>query len=171
MNDLRSVPDSVLQAYLYAVLAWLALMAVLFPLGQLPWVLTLCLPLSMWFTALTAWWGWWLWGEVQVGTLSIDEAGCGVRSVGRILALSGLLPAIVFIVDDPFFETSWAPTAAAAALSGVGWLAAQLATRLRGAFWWTGLLVLISLVLPVNATGAVSLAWWLGWFSATFGAW
>jgi hypothetical protein len=88
----------------------------------------------------------------------------GVRSIARILAAVGLLPGIVFLADDPLAPEAWGTFAGVAALTGVGWLLANFGHRLRAPAARLAVLVLCGLVLPLNATGSVSVAFFRGWF-------
>lgn len=164
MTDLRSLPDNTLKLYLYAVGTWGIVLAGLYAFGQMAWALTLCFPLALYLDGLTAWW--WRSSRVRVeaGELSEDELGSGVRSIARILAAVGLLPGIVFLAQDPFLPETWGTFLGVAALSGIGWLIANYGPRLQAQTARVLVLVLCGLVLPLNATGSVSVAILRGWF-------
>ena len=144
--------------------AWGVALAGLYAAGQLAWALTLCFPLALFLDGLTVWW----WRGTRVGVhegrLTEEESASGVKSVARILAAVGLLPGIVFLANDPLVPESWGTFAGIAVLSAVGWLVANFGSRLRATTARLGVLVVCGLVLPLNATGSVSVAFFRGWF-------
>ena len=164
MTDLRSLPDSVLKLYLYAVGGWGVVLAILYMVGLLQWALTLCVPLALYLDGLTVWWWRQSGVRLRAGELEEEELSSGVKSIARILAAVGLLPGIVFLAKDPLLPETWGTFIGIAVLSAVGWLLANYGSRLRANAARLAVLVFCGLVLPLNATGSVSVAFFRGWF-------
>jgi len=164
MSDLRSLPDGTLKAYLYALGAWGLAAAAAYPLDRLGLALTLCYPLALWFAGLTIWWTVRVFRQHRDGELESVEVSAGVQSIGRILAGAGMIPAIVFLARDPLATNSWVTFASVGALTGVGWLIANVGSRLHATVARLSVLATCWLVLPINATGTLSYAWLIGWF-------
>ncbi len=163
-DDLRSLPDGTLQLYLGGIGAW-GLALLLLYLFQ---VTALAIPLAyvvfVWQAVLTGWWGNDLLRRFDAGELSAGEARAGVASVARILAASSLLPAIVFLAEDPLASSSWTAAAGTVTVAGVVWLLILTLGRIQHRVAHVVLLALANLALPVNATGAVSIALTSGFF-------
>ncbi|MFK7927024.1 MAG: hypothetical protein AB8H79_02460 [Myxococcota bacterium] len=164
MSDLRSLPDGILKAYLYALGAWGLAAAAAYPLDRLGLALTLCYPLALWFAGLTGWWVVRVFRQHRAGELESAEVSAGVRSIGRILAGAGMIPAIVFLARDPLAVSSWGTLVSVGALTGIGWFIANVGPRLQASVARLGILVTCWLILPINATGTLSYAWFIGWF-------
>lgn len=164
MNDLRALPDKVLKAYLYALAAWAVALALLFPADQVPIALSLCYPLAIYLGVLTVWW-WFRYTPPERGEpLKHGEVAAATRSIGRIMAASGLLPGSVFLVEDPLASSSWSALGGAAVLSLAGFLLADRVTRYANRVGLIAILATTWLVLPISATGSLSIAWFAGWF-------
>lgn len=164
MNDLRALPDRVLKAYLYALAVWAIALALLFPADQVPIALSLCYPLAIYLGVLTVWWWVRYTSPARRVPLAHPEVQAGTRSVGRILAASGLLPGSVFLIEDPLTASSWSALGGAAILSGAGFILASRVTTLANRLGLMALLAATWLVLPISATGSLSIAWFAGWF-------
>lgn len=164
MSDLRSLPDGTLKAYLYALGAWAIAAAISYPLDRMGLALTLCFPLAFWFCGLTVWWWLRTRGRVDRDGLDDVEVAAGVKSVGRIMAGAGMVPAIVFLANDPLAADAWGTLAGVAVLTAIGWFIANVGPRLKASVARIGVLVACWLVLPINATGTISVAWFMGWF-------
>ena len=164
IDDLRSVPDRVLQLYLWSVGAWAICLLAFFVTDRIGVALTLCLPLSVWLGILTVWW----WTKTRLrlrkNDLNILEVNAGVQTVGRILSASGMIPGIIFLANDPLIPAAWGTFLGISATSAVAWYLVNLTARLKSATLDTIVLICAGAVLPLNATGAVSLGAFLGWF-------
>jgi hypothetical protein len=162
--DHRAVPNLVLNLYLYPVGAWAIVLALLYFTGRGPLAIPLCYPLALWQIALSVWWGRTLLARLDSGELTTAEAHAGVRSVGQILAWSALCPAMVFMTNDPLAPSAWSAALGAVGVSGLAYLGVMMLTR-PASRWTHGVAIAIGcLALPLNATGAVTIASMLGLF-------
>ena len=86
--------------------------------------------------------------------------GSSIESVIR-----SILPAVVFFAQDPLSYSSWGAVASIFGVAGIVYAGAPWVVRLSNR--WTHILVLTgaACALPVNATGAVSVAAAVGWFN------
>jgi hypothetical protein len=164
VSDFRALPDWTLNLYLYPIGAWGVLALVLFLTGFSQWALPLAYPLAVWQLALTAFWGTNLLRRLDRGELSNAEAHEGIRSVTSIVIGSALLPAIVFLANDPLEPEAWSLTVGtfvvAGLLLGLSRLLIRASSRLLH-----GLALAVAIVaLPLSATGSVTVATFLGWY-------
>lgn len=164
-SDLRALPDATLNLYLYPVGAWVIVFAVLYFGGYAHYALPLCYPLALWQALLSFQWARWLVRQVDAGQLSAAEAHAGVRSVGQLLAWSGLAPAIALLTEDPLAMSAWSAMFGAVLVSGLAWAGILAVTRLTARWTHVAAVMVACLVLPLNATGAVTAAALIGIFS------
>lgn len=164
-TDVRALPDATLNLYLYPVGAWVILFALLYFAGYAHFALPLCYPLAIWQALLSASWARSLIRRVDNGELTPEEAHEGVRSVGQLLAWSGLAPAIALLTEDPLSMEAWSAMLGAVAVSGLAWLGVVAVTRLPARWAHLAAVMLACLVLPLNATGAVTAATFIGIFA------
>lgn len=163
-SDYRAVPDTVLNLYLYPTGAWAIVFGLLYFTGRGALAIPLCYPLALWQIGLSIAWGRTLLRRLDAGDLSLGEAHAGVRSVGQILAWSALSPAIVFMTADPLAPASWSLALGAVGVSSLAYLGVMGLTRLASR-WTHGAAVAIAcMALPLNATGAVTVATAVGLF-------
>lgn len=160
--DVRSVPDRVLKAYLYPLGGWGIGLLFLFAAGETVWAITLCYPLALWYGGLTAWWAMDTRRRRDIEGLRPEEIDAGVRSVGRILAGSAMAPAIVFMTLDPLSPSTWGTVGSIALVTAIAWGLANALPKLKRRVSHTAAIVVAWAALPLNATGALSLAFWLG---------
>ena len=163
-NDHRSVPDLVLDLYLYPIAAWWVVLVLLFIWEFTAWAMPLLIALAAWQVALTLWWGVHTLRRYDRGELRFDEAVAGVRSVGRIVAATGVLPALVFLGRDPFSTESLSSVVGVCVVAGASWLAVHGLIRLNARWAYSAALAASCVALPVSATGAVTVASMLGWY-------
>ncbi|MEZ4240654.1 MAG: hypothetical protein R3F59_31785 [Myxococcota bacterium] len=168
--DHRAVPNTVLNLYLYPVGAWAIALAVLYFTGRGPLAIPLCYPLALWQIGLSAWWGRSLLARLDAGDLTTAEAHAGVRSVGQILAWSALCPAMVFMTNDPLAPSAWSAALGAVAVSGLVYLGVMGLTQLASRWTHAAAIAMGCLALPLNATGAVTIATMLGLFDKVLSA-
>jgi len=147
-SDVRSLPDRVLKAYLWPLGAWGVGLLFLFAFGETFWAITLCYPLAVWFGVLTLWWGARTRSRLRAGELTRPEVDAGVRSIARL----------------PLSPGAWGTCASVGIVAGLAWLGANSLPRLSHRLSHTLALVVAWLALPLNATGSLSLAFWLGLF-------
>jgi len=164
VNDLRAIPDRLLKAYLYAVVVWVIGLALLFAAGFLPYALWLSYPLALWFAILTI--GWWIRATPPElpEPLRPDEVTAGTRTIGRIVALAGLLPGAVFLADDPLSAASWSTVGGVLILGFAGVALADRAPSQLGRPGQIAVLGACLAVLPLTAASALSVAWFIGLF-------
>ncbi len=161
-SDYRALPDRTLNLYLYPLGIWgIATVALWFSqYGQ--WAIPLCYPLALWQIVLSAAWGTNLLRRLDRGELTNAEAHSGIRSVANLLGGSALLPAIVFLANDPMSPEGWSTAVGAAVVAGLAVGAVSVLTRMSSRWTHAVALALACLALPVNATGAVTVATMLG---------
>ena len=165
-SDHRALSNVTLNLYLYPVGAWAIALGLLYFTSHGALAIPLCYPLAIWQIALSAWWGRRLLARLDRGELSLAEAHAGVRSVGQLLAWSALCPAFVFMTDDPLAPSAWSAALGAVGVSGLAYLGVMALTRI-GSRWTHGAAIAIACAaLPLNATGAVTIASMLGLFDA-----
>lgn len=163
-NDLRSLPDQTLQLFLYGIGAWGLAMLLLYSIQATALAIPLLFVVFIWQALLTGWWGTDLMKRFDNNGLTEGEARAGVASVARILTSSSLLPAIVFLAEDPLAAASWTAATGTVIVAGVVWVVSSIAARIQNRFAHIAALALASLALPINATGAVSIAVTAGFF-------
>jgi hypothetical protein len=163
-NDLRSLPDRTLQLYLYGIGAWGLALLLLYVGQHTAWAIPLLYLVFVWQALLTGWWGADVMRRFDAGELTDREARAGVGSVGRIVAASALLPSIVFLVEDPLAAASWTAATGTIVVAGLAALVCSIVARVENRFAHIFGLAIASLALPINATGAVSLAAAAGFF-------
>jgi hypothetical protein len=164
VNDLRAVPDPLLKAYLYAVALWAIALALLFAAGLLPYALLFCFPLALWLIGLTGWWWVRHASPSHPDPLAPDEVAAGSRTIGRILALSSLLPGAVFLADDPLAPSAWSAVGGVAVIAAVAFVLADRVAPRVGRSGLVAVLGACGAALPINTTGSLSLAWFIGLF-------
>jgi len=157
-TDVRSLPDSTLNLYLYGMGAWSIALGVLFLVGRIEFALPLTYLVALWQIGLTLWWAPGMLRKSSSGELTRGEADEGVRSVGKLLSASSLLPAIVFMARDPLSAQGWKATGSIMAVALIGYFGSSLAVRLSNRWIHTLVLAMTALTLPINTTGAVSFA-------------
>lgn len=163
-DDLRSLPDGTLELFLYGIGAWGIVLLLLYIAELTALALPLAYVVFVWQALLTGWWGLGLSRRFDAGELGAGEARAGVASVARILAASSLLPAVVFLAEDPLSASSWTAAAGTFAVAGLVWVSIWFLARVENRLAHFLLLAMANLALPVNATGAVSIAVASGFF-------
>ena len=163
-TDVRSVPDRLLDALLYPVAGWGVLYGVLYFLGRDAFAIPLLFPLALWQAALTIGWGLAMVRQVRRGALAPDEVHAGARSIGGIVASDALLPAVVFLVADPLSPTAHGTAIGIGVVSGLAYALVVLGGRIGNRYLDVAVLTVACLALPINTTGAVTMASMAGWF-------
>lgn len=162
VSDARALPDRTLNLYLYPVVGWGLATAALFLTGWFQWSLPLAYPLALWHIGLSAFWGMRLLRGLDRGDVTNAEAHEGVRSVSNILAGSSLLPAIVFLANDPLSPQSWSLTLGAFVVAGLVIGVRTFLTRFASRWTHGAAIAVACFALPVNVTGSVTVATMLG---------
>jgi hypothetical protein len=172
----RAVPAKVVDYYTWPIMLWAAGLLFLFgadmaelhfPSGGKIGIelgLWLCYPLAIWNGAVSAWWAWRATQRRAAGEITAEEGTAGVKYIGHLLAQTAAAPAIIFLASEPLLASSWATCASIAITSGAAYGGVSALVRLPSRTARAMALVLGCLALPINATGAVSLAWWMGLF-------
>ena len=163
-TDVRSVPDRLLDALLYPVAGWGVLYGALYFLGRDAFAIPLLFPLALWQSALAIGWGLVMVRQVRRGALAIDEVHAGARSIGGIVASDALLPAVVFLVADPLSPTAHGTAIGIGVVSGLAYGLVVLGGRIGNRYLDVAVLTVACLALPINTTGAVTMASMAGWF-------
>jgi len=163
-TDHRALPDHILDLYLYPMAVWGLILVVLFIWELTPWAMSLLIPLALWQTVLTAWWGVGTLRRFDADDLTHPEAQAGARSVGRILAASSLAPILVFFGRDPFALASWSTSAGVMLIAAVAWFGTQLLVRFERRWAYVAAMALGCMALPISTTGSVTVAAMLGWY-------
>ena len=163
-SDSIVVSDRLVGLMLYPILGWSALLLVFYVFGQIGWGLIACFPLALWLGGLTTWWGVRARARWRAGELKRHDVAAGIRTVGHILAGASSTPALVFLSNDPFAASAWSTSAGVGVVSALAYGCVSAVARWprRGAMALA--LAAAWFALPLNATGAVTVASMLGWY-------
>lgn len=169
MSALRSVPDRVHRAYLLPISGFALAMMVLWAVSMTPIALSLLYLLSVYNVALTGWWSRNMYERHGSGELRDEEVVSGVLVVVRLLGWSSALPVVLFAATDPLSPEVWKTAGSIGILTTLAltigpWLAKK-GNRPAG----TAALGLAVAALPLNTSGALSMAFWLGWVETLTG--
>jgi len=165
-SDRRSLPTPVLNLYLYALMVWGIALLSLFLTGYIAYGIPACYLLWVWQAGVTLYWGRFLIGEVNEGRLGRDEVDAGARSVGKILTSSALLPAILFLGQDPLDPRVISTCIGACLVSAIAWGFVSALGRFSNRYAHIAALTLACLALPINTSGAVTVATFVGVWDA-----
>lgn len=166
-TDIRSFPQPVMNMYLYPIAGWGVLLLLLFVSGRAELALPLCFPLAVWQGMLTAWWGYDAGKKLRRQELTRPELNAAVLSIGQILVGAAAMPAIVFLAAEPLSPSSWSTCMGIAAVCGVSWVGVQQLAKIPRWYASAIALTLAVLALPINVTGAVSVASMVGLYDNT----
>jgi hypothetical protein len=75
-----------------------------------------------------------------------------------------VIPGIIFLANDPLIPAAWGTCIGVGLTSGAAWQLVHLSRRIKTAKLDPIILLCAWIILPLNATGAVSLGAFLGWF-------
>lgn len=169
MSALRSLPDPVHRAYLLPISGFALAMMVLWAASLTPVALFLLYLLSAYNVGLTLWWSRGMYRRRREGELAEGEVQSGLLAVIRLLGWSSALPVVLFAATDPLSTEVWKTAVSIGILTTLAltlgpWLARR-GTRPAG----TAGLALALAALPLNTSGALSMAFWLGWVEALTG--
>jgi hypothetical protein len=141
----------------------------LWALSLTPVALTLLYLLALYNIGLTMWWASGMYARLDAGDLNQTEVTSGLLSVVRILGWSSTLPGVLFAATDPLSTEVWTTSASIAIVTTgtltIGPWLANRGTRPTG----LASLALALAALPLNISGALSMAFWLGWVDALTG--
>lgn len=166
VSDFRALPDATLNLFLVPIGAWGVIALVLFFTGFSQWAVPLAYPLAAWQIGLTAFWGTGLLRRTDAGDLTRAEAHEGIRSVTSIVVGSSLLPAIVFLANDPLEPEAWSLAAGTFAVAGMVLGLTRLLMRPSSRLLHGAALAIAVVALPLNTTGTVTVATVLGWYGS-----
>lgn len=165
-----SLPRTMSQAdqnlYLYPLGAWGVGLLALYFTGRAALALTLCFPLALWTGGVTLYWGVRTARQLARGEIRRPDVRAGAVSIGHLLSVSAMLPALVFLATDPLEPSAWMTAGGVMIVSLMAYGATSLMARWSNRYTYSALLTLAWLALPANATGSMSVATWLGWFDA-----
>ena len=162
--DLRSLPTRTMNLYLYPMAGWALLLFGLFVLDQTPWALFLCFPLAVWNAGLSITWGRFVTKQYNEGLISQVETRAGVQSVGGMLSAASMMPGIVFLIDDPLAMSSWSTFFGIMIVAAIARFGVDMMVKVPHRFASYFSLTVACLALPINTTGAASVAATVGLF-------
>ncbi|MBA2319520.1 MAG: hypothetical protein H0V89_00050 [Deltaproteobacteria bacterium] len=163
-TDVRSIPDWLLNAYRAPAALWGLAYGALYFTSRDAYAIPLLYPLAAWQIALTIWWAANSLRRLRSAELTMPEVDAGVRTIGGIAAGAAILPAVVFIVNDPLASEAHGTAFGVIVVAGVAYGAVRLGERLANPVGHLAVLTFALLALPINATGAVTIASMRGWF-------
>jgi hypothetical protein len=163
-TDVRAIPDWLLNAYLTPIAVWGIGYGALYFTSRDAYAIPLLYPLALWQLGLTVWWAFSALRRVRAGMLTMPEVDAGVRSIGGIAAGDSLLPAVVFLVNDPLASEAHMTAFGVVLVGSLAFLAVRLGAYVANPFAHVAILTFALLALPINATGAVTVATMVGWF-------
>jgi len=165
-SDQRSLPTPVLNLYLYALMAWGFGILGLFFTDYLVYGIPACYLLWLWQAGVTLYWGRFVIKQVNQGLLKRDEVDAGAKSVGKILASSALLPAILFLGLKPLDPVVISACVGSVIVSGLAWAFVNALGRFSNRYAHIAALTLACLALPINTSGAVTVGTFIGIWDA-----
>ncbi|TNE84099.1 MAG: hypothetical protein EP330_30755 [Deltaproteobacteria bacterium] len=169
MTSIRSLPDRTHRAYLMPISGFALAMMVLWAVSLTPVALSLLYLLSVYNIGLTLWWSRDMYRRRREGEIEEDEVTAGLIAVIRLLGWSSVLPVVLFAATDPLSTEVWKTAASIGILTTIALTAGPwLARRGHRATSTAGLVVALA-ALPLNTSGALSMAFWLGWVEALTG--
>jgi len=169
-SDQRSLPTPVLNLYLYALLAWGFGILGLYFTGYLRYGIPACYLLWVWQAGVTLYWGRFVIAQVNQDALDRAEVDAGAKSVGKILASSALLPAILFVGLKPLDPVVISTCVGAVMVSGLAWAFVNALGRFSNRYAHIAALTLACLALPINTSGAVTVGTFVGIWDAVVDA-
>ena len=170
MSTIRSVPDATLRAYLLPISAFAIALMALWAADMVPLALTILYLLSVYNLGLTTWWSRRLFYQSDSGELRDDEVRQGLAYVCRILGWSSCLPGELFAATDPISPEVWGTVVSTGILTTIALVLAPRLVRLERRPLDIAALALALAALPLNTSGTLSMAFWLGWVEVLTGA-
>ncbi len=168
-TDVRSIPDWLLNAYLYPIAAWGVGYGALYFMDRDAYAIPLLFPLALGQIGLTLYWAARTTRMLRAGELTAPEVHAGARSIGGIVSADAVLPAVVFLVNDPLQTNAQGTALGVLVVAAVAYGLVQVAHRLQLMTLQAAILAFACLALPINATGAVTVAEMVGWFDKVAG--
>lgn len=168
-SDVRALSNAMLNAYLYPVAGWGVALAGLYVMGQYPYAIPLCSAVSIWHGIITVAWYIRTRRKVDQGELEWDELRSATGSIGQLLALNALVPAIVFMAHDPLAPESWGLVIGVVTVALLAMAATALFSRNSSSLAQPALLFSGWIALPLNTAGAITASDLLGLFDSTWG--
>jgi hypothetical protein len=162
MTAIRSLPDRTHRAYLLPISAFAIALMGLWAAGLTPVALTLLYLLATYHGVLSVSWSRDMFARHRAGELRDEEVTAGLRAGIRRVGWTSLLPAILFAATDPLSQEVWKTTGSIAILTTLALMVGPWLAK-RGRTPGVAGLLLAHLALPLNTSGALSMAFWLGW--------
>lgn len=169
MTAIRSLPDRTHRAYLLPISAFAIALMGLWAAGMTPIALSLLYLLSAYHLGLSVWWARGMFARHRAGELRDDEVTAGLLEVVRMVGWTSVLPAILFAATDPLSADVWKATGSIAILSTLTLTVAPWLAKRSRPMGLAGL-AMSHAALPLNTSGALSMAFWLGWVEVFTGA-
>lgn len=163
-TDVRSIPDWMLNAFLYPIAGWGVGYGILYFVERDAWAIPLLFPLALWQIGLTTFWAARTARMLRAGELTAPEVHAGIRSIGGITSADAVLPAVVFLVNDPLHPSAQGTALGVLVVAAFAYGLVQLGHRWQWMSLQAVILGFACLALPINATGAVTVAEMVGWF-------
>ncbi len=162
MSAEESISDVVSNLYVMPVAAWALGLLFMFALGDTGYAIGWCYPLALWWIGVSIWWLRKSHDDIASGKRTRDDVAEGVEWIGHTLAGVSGAPAIIFLAAAPLQKAAWATTGSCIIVCVLTYGAVSALSRQK----WTGAhtvaLVIACLAMPLNASTAISLGWWLG---------
>ncbi len=165
-SDHRSLPNRVLNLYLYSLMVWGVGLLALYFSGYIAYGIPACYLLWFWQAGVTLYWGRFVMSQFDAGDLEREEVDAGAKSVGKILAGSALLPAILFLGVDPLDPIVISTVVGSTVVAALAWAAVNALGRFSNRYAHIIALTLALLALPINTSGAVTVATIVGVWDA-----
>jgi len=166
VSDRRSLPMHVLNLYLYALMVWGFGLLGLYFSGYIKYGIPACYLLWIWQAGVTVYWGRFVIKAFDGEQITREEVDAGVKSVGKILAGSALLPAILFMGHDPLDPLVISTCIGALIVSGLTWGLINAVGRFSNRYAHIAALTVACLALPINTSGTVTVATVVGVWDA-----
>lgn len=163
MSTIRSVPDSTLRAYLFPISGFAIALMALWAADLVPLALTILYGLSLYNIGLTVLWSRRLFQRMDSGELRDDEVRSGLTYVCRILGWSSCLPGVLFAATDPISPEVWGTVVSTGILTTIALVVCPRLVELTRRPLDLAALALALAALPLNTSGTLTMAFWLGW--------
>ncbi len=159
-----AVDEYVSRLFVWPVAAWGVGLLFLWATGNMEYGISLCYPLAMWWIGVSIWFSRKNKDAIEAGTLRREDADEGVEWIGHTLVFTAGAPAIIFLADNPLHRAAYMTTAGVVITCAICYFAVSFLSKRSMTGAHTTALVIASLAMPINATGALSLGWYLGVF-------
>ncbi|MBN2799137.1 MAG: hypothetical protein JXX28_08310 [Deltaproteobacteria bacterium] len=164
MRRRRALSNATQNLMLYPLGGWGVTLVGLYFAGNAVLGLALLFPLALWLGGVVLLWSLRTYRRHAEGSIADEPFRAGVVEAAQLLSVAALSPAIVFMATDPLEPSAWATAGGVVLLGLATYHGARWITRIEHPAAYAAALLAAWLALPLNATGAVSIARGLGWF-------